>query len=87
MALGSDGNVTPIAEMVPAGPITKKLISLRLPDDLIERVKNAVYHLPGITMCDFAEDAFSQALDQLERSRGEPFPKRSKELKKGRPIR
>ena len=88
-ALKSDGNVSSdnIGETAPGGSISKKLISVRLPVDLIERVRDVVYHTPEITMCDFAEDAFRKAMVLLEQSRGEPFPKRIGEIKKGRPMR
>jgi hypothetical protein len=88
-ALTSDGNVSSdnIGEKAPARSISKKLISVRLPVDLIERVRDAVYLTPEITMCDFAEDAFTKAMELLEQSRGEPFPKRIREIKKGRPMR
>ncbi len=88
-ALTSDGNLSSdnIGETAPAGTISKKLISVRLPVDLIERVRDVVYHIREMTMCDFAEYAFTKAMDLLEQNRGGPFPKRIREIKKGRPMR
>lgn len=65
----------------------KKMITARIPADLLERVKNAVYYTPGLTMSDFAENAFLKALKELEENRGEAFPQRAGNIRKGRPIR
>jgi len=54
--------------------------------DVIERLKNAVYWTPGLTLASLAEDAFSKAVDDLEKEKEAKFPKRKEELKTGRPI-
>lgn len=64
----------------------KQRITVQISEDVIERVKNAVYWTPGLTLASLAEEAFSKAVDRLEDEREATFPKRKEELKTGRPI-
>ncbi|MFI0436153.1 MAG: hypothetical protein ACH350_10620 [Parachlamydiaceae bacterium] len=52
---------------------------------MIERIKNAVYWTPGLTLASL-EEAFAKVVDALEEERKAPFPKRKEELKTGKPI-
>jgi hypothetical protein len=65
---------------------TKQRITVQISVDVIERIKNAVYWTPGLTLASLAEDAFSKTVDKLEKERKAPFPRRKEELKTGRPI-
>ncbi len=65
----------------------KERITVQISVDVIERMKNAVYWTPGLTLASLAEEAFSKAVDKLEKGREEPFPQRKDELKTGRPIK
>lgn len=65
----------------------KQRITVQISVDVIERLKNAVYWTPGLTLASLAEDAFSKAVDQLEEEKKAAFPKRKEELKTGRPIK
>lgn len=67
-------------------PHQKQRITVQISLEVIERVKNAVYWTPGLTLAALAEDAFIAMVDQLESARKKPFPKRREELKTGRPI-
>ncbi len=71
----------------PKRRIIKERLTVHLPVDLIERVKNAVYWTPGLTLAGLAEEALTAAVEKLERERGEPFPPRRSELKGGRPLK
>jgi len=71
----------------PAAPGGKERLTVHLPVDLIEGVKNAVYWTPGLTLARLAEEALRQALAALEAARGEPFPPRARPLTVGRPLR
>ncbi len=71
----------------PAAPVGKERLTVHLPVDLIDGVKNAVYWTPGLTLARLAEDALRQALAALEAARGEPFPPRARNLTVGRPLR
>ncbi|WP_068466728.1 hypothetical protein [Candidatus Protochlamydia phocaeensis] len=64
----------------------KQRITVQISEDVIERVKNAVYWTPGLTLASLAEEAFSTAVNKLEEEREASFPKRKEELKTGRPI-
>ena len=64
----------------------KQVITVKISQEVTDRLKNAVYWTPGLTLASVAEEAFSKAVDLLERERGAPFPKRNQELKTGRPI-
>ena len=71
----------------PAAPVGKERLTVHLPVDLIDGVKNAVYWTPGLTLARLAEDALRQALAALEAARGAPFPPRERPLTVGRPLR
>ena len=73
----------------PSAPqrIEKERLTVHLPLDLIDRVKNAVYWTPGLTLAGLAEDALRRAVDKLEKDRGEAYPARRSELKGGRPLK
>lgn len=64
----------------------KQRITVQISEDVIERIKNAVYWTPGLTLASLAEESFSKTVDALENEREAPFPKRKEELKTGRPI-
>jgi len=41
---------------------------------------------PGLTLVGLAEDGLRDALGKLDKKRGQPFPRREKDLKGGRPV-
>jgi len=65
----------------------KERLTVHLTAELINRVRNAVYWTPGLTLSTLAENALERAVNDLEEQRGEPFPQRRGELKGGRPIK
>jgi len=71
----------------PLAPVGKERLTVHLPVDLIDGVKNAVYWTPGLTLARLAEDALRQALADLEAARGAPYPPRERPLTVGRPLR
>jgi hypothetical protein len=64
----------------------KRRMTFHLPITVTERVKNTVYWTPGLTLADLAAQALADAVDRIEKKRGEAFPRRKSELKGGRPI-
>ena len=66
--------------------VAKERLTVHLPVALIERVKNAVYWTPGLTLAALAEQGLLKAVAVREEDRGEPFPQRESELKGGRPL-
>jgi len=75
------------AEPMTSSRVIKERLTVHLPIDLIDRVKNAVYWTPGLTLAGLAEEAFAKLVDKLEKERKEPFPQRKAELKGGRPLK
>src|SRR5581483_10855446 len=60
--------------------------TVHLPVTLVDRLRDAVYWTPGLTLSRMAETAFDAALRDLEAERGTPYPPRRGELRAGRPI-
>lgn len=65
----------------------KERMTFHLPVEVMERAKNAVYWTPGLTLADLAAQALTDAVDRLERKKGESFPPRKANLKGGRPMK
>ncbi len=76
--------VQPIKE--PAKSEPKERMTVQIRQEVIERVKDAVYWTPGLTVAQLTEEALEAALAKLEKQNGEPFKKRKAELKPGRPL-
>jgi hypothetical protein len=64
-------------------------VSIRVDADLIERLRNAVWHLGhGLTITSVIEEAVTKAVQELEgHNGGKPFPTRSTRLPKSPPRR
>jgi hypothetical protein len=69
------------------GRIAKERLTVHVPVELIDRVKNIVYWTPGLTLARLAEEALTKEVEEREKERGEPFPHRTEELKGGRPLK
>ena len=65
----------------------KVRMTVLLPPALVEKIKDAVYWTPGLTLSQLAEDAFTNAIEKRERGRKEPFRPRHGKLKAGRPMK
>jgi len=74
------------AEPKRPAPAKKEKLTVHLTHDLIERVKNAAYWNPRLTIAGIAELGIALAIEQVERDHGGPYPPREAELKGGRPI-
>jgi uncharacterized protein (DUF4415 family) len=64
----------------------REKLTVHLTHDLIERVKNAAYWNPRLTIASIAELGVKYAIEQVEKEHGGPYPPREAELKGGRPI-
>ena len=73
------------AKTPPTGP--KVRLTVLLPSPLAERVKDAVYWSPGLTLSELAEEAFTNAIQKREKERKKSFPPRHGKLKAGRPLK
>lgn len=76
-----------------APPRTPKVrATFHLPVDLVDECRNAVVWLAGpperLTMARLAENALRSEIDRLRKkhTKGKPFPKRTEDLRGGRPI-
>ena len=76
----------PKPEAKPVDSHKKEKLTVHLTHDLIERVKNAAYWNPRLTIASIAEQGIKHALEQIEKEHGGPYPPRESELKGGRPI-
>ena len=70
-------------------PGPKVTVSLHLPLKLIERVRDAAYYVPGLTVSGIAKTALSNELQHLnsdyEKTYHQKIPKRTGKLSPGRP--
>lgn len=62
----------------------KEKDSFLLPPDLLDRLRNAAFWTPGETKNSIVERALEAELGRMEKARGEAFPKRTKDLPRGR---
>ena len=92
--LGSD----PFDALVPETPppssqqkrkakVQKIRATFHLPMELFERARDAVYWTPSVTLSSLCEAGLRSEIVNLERQRGEAFPKRAGDLKAGRPVK
>jgi len=60
-------------------------LTVNLPSDLVESLRDAVYWTPGLTLAWMIARAVRISMAELESANQGPFPKRSKPLRAGRP--
>lgn len=60
-------------------------LTVSLPADLVDHLRNAVYWTPNLTLAWLIAQSLRTSLTEMESSRREPFPKRTKALRAGRP--
>lgn len=65
----------------------RQKLTVHLPAELVNRVKNAAYWNPRLTIAKIAEQGIRTALERVERENGGPYPEREGELVGGRPIK
>ena len=63
----------------------KQRVTITLPVDLLERLRNAVYWTGHGPLARLIVDALDDAVTNMEQSNGQPFPQRLAPLKRGRP--
>ena len=69
------------------GKARKIRATFHLPMELFDQARDAVYWTPGLTLSSLCEDGLRSEIVNLERKRGEAFPKRAGDLKAGRPVK
>ena len=65
--------------------VSKERLTVHVARTLVERLRNAAYWTPGLTLSALAEQALEDEIARLERERGGPFPCRRARLRAGRP--
>ncbi len=63
----------------------RQRMTVSLPTDLLERVRDAAYWTTGSTMAGLISSALEDLIKNLEIENGRPFPPRLHDLKSGRP--
>ena len=63
----------------------RQRMTVSLPTDLLERIRDAAYWMPGTTMAGLISSALEKFLTNLESQNGRPFLPRLQDLKPGRP--
>lgn len=63
----------------------KQRVTITLPVNLLERLRNAVYWTGHGTLARLITDALEDAVSQMEEANAGPFPERLAPLKRGRP--
>jgi hypothetical protein len=65
----------------------KQKLTVHLSFELADRVKNAAYWNPRLTIASIAEQGIKSAIEKFEREHGGKYPPREGELIGGRPIK
>jgi post-segregation antitoxin (ccd killing protein) len=71
----------------PASGTRKKRLTVYVPEELLEKARDAAFWTPALTLSDLVVEALERRLEEMERERGEPFPPRPSRLRPGRPMR
>ena len=60
-------------------------LTVNLPKELVDRLRDTVYWIPQLTLSRLVEEAIDSSLAQLETANRGRYPRRTEELKPGRP--
>ena len=69
------------------GPKGRGKLTVHLERDLVERIKNAVYWNPRLTIARIAAEGIRGVIEEVESENGGPYRPRETELVGGRPIK
>jgi hypothetical protein len=75
------------ANSIRVAQTTRQKLTVHLESSLAERVKNAAYWNPKLTIAGIAEQGIRLAIEKHEREHGGKYPPREGELVGGRPIK
>jgi len=62
-------------------------VTVVLDGELVERIRNAAYWNPALTVASVAEMGIKIALERIEKEHGGAYPQRSARLRAGRPLK
>ncbi|HET7711998.1 MAG TPA: hypothetical protein VFL80_08725 [Thermoanaerobaculia bacterium] len=86
----------PLREKVklrPVGPALERRaekrerLTVKLHAEIINRLRNAVFYTPGLTINGFIEKCIVSIVGEMEKERGSQFPERTENLRAGRPAK
>src|SRR5262249_20575677 len=72
---------------VPVRQFRRQKLTVHLRPDLVDRVKNAAYWNPRLTITSIAEMGIIRAIESIEQENGGPYPTREENLRGGRPMK
>ncbi len=78
-------NQTAKASTAETPPSRMVRLTVSLPGELVDRLRNAVYWSPGLTLAWLIAKSLRTSLAEMESSRQEPFPRRTTALRAWRP--
>lgn len=70
-----------------SAPIRRQKLTIHLDEPLANRIKNAAYWNPRLTIAKIAEQGLRWAIEEVEKENDGPYPHRESELIGGRPIK
>lgn len=79
------------AKLRPTGPAldrrleARERLTVKLRAEIINRLRNAVFYTPGLTINGFIENCIVSVVGEMEKKRGSAFPERTENLRAGRP--
>ncbi len=82
---GGGGSPSSSALVTEQQPPRMIRLTVSLPGDLVDRLRDAVYWSPSLTLAWLIAQSLRTSLAELESLRQGPFPKRTKALRAGRP--
>lgn len=62
-------------------------ITVVVDGELVERIKNAAYWNPALTVASVTEMGIRLAMERIEKDHGGPYPTRTTNLRPGRPLK
>lgn len=65
----------------------RQKLTVHLDEAIVNRVKNAAYWNPRLTIAKIAEQGIRHAIQKIEKENGGPYKQRESELVGGRPIK
>lgn len=75
-------------DLVPATKLPRRAkVTVVLDGTLVERIRNAAYWNPELTVASVAEMGIKIALERIEKEHGGAYPPRAARLRPGRPLK
>lgn len=65
----------------------RERLTVKLPRNVIDQLRDAVYWTPGLTITGFIARCITHGVSEMEDTRGEKFPRRKMALRPGRPAK